>query len=132
MQDTSQKPTNPMALTSIISAAVAWILGGLGSCAGLFLFAPLSLCTGLVFLVGSIVAVVTGYMGRNQLKEKGGLETGEGLARGGIILGIAGIVVNVLLICLAVMLVSGLTIFGPEIGNVFSDIVTTLDAESVP
>lgn len=120
-------PNNQMATISIVSAAVAWILGGLGSCALTFLFPPVALCTGGVFLIGSIVAVVTGHMGRKQIKESGGNEGGDSLALYGLILGWIGIVINFLILCLAIMAVFGLTLMGPEIGNVFSDIVRELE-----
>jgi hypothetical protein len=120
-------PNNQMATISIVSAAIAWILGGLGSCALTFLFPPVALCTGGVFLIGSIVAVVTGHMGRKQIKESGGIEGGDSLALYGLILGWIGIAINLLILCLAIMAVFGLTLMGPEIGNVFSDIVRELE-----
>ena len=76
--------------------------------------------------IGSIVAVVTGHMGRKQIKESGGAEGGDSLALYGLILGWIGIVINLLILCLAIMAVFGLTLMGPEIGNVFSDIVREL------
>jgi len=45
----------------------------------------------LVCGVGSIVAVVLGFIARNQIKMSGGRETGDGMAKTGIILGFIGI-----------------------------------------
>lgn len=120
-------PNNQMAVISIASAAVTWILGGLGSCALTFVFPPVALCTGGLFLIGSIVAVVTGHMGRKQIKESNGTQGGDSLALFGLILGWVGIAVNLIMFCLVIMAVFGLTLMGPEIGNVFSDIVRELE-----
>ncbi|MCB9421016.1 MAG: DUF4190 domain-containing protein [Ardenticatenaceae bacterium] len=120
-------PNNQMAVISIVSAAVAWVLGGLGSCALTFVFPPVALCTGGLFLIGSIVAVVTGHMGRKQIKESSGMQGGDSLAMFGLILGWVGIAINLLILCLALMAIFGLTLMGPEIGNVFSDIVRELE-----
>ena len=121
-------PNNQMAVISIVSAATAWILGGLGSCALTFMFPPAALCTGGIFLIGSIAAVVTGHMGRKQIKESDGMQGGDSLAMFGLILGWVGIAINLLVLCLAIMAVFGLTLMGPEIGNVFSDIVRELES----
>ena len=123
---------NSMALTSVISGGIAWVIGGLGSCALTFLFAPLSLCTGIVFLVGSVVAVVTGHMGRKQIKESGNIQEGDSLALAGMIMGYAGLVVNLLMICLMVVGIFGLVAMGPEIGDVFSEIIREIELTPQP
>jgi hypothetical protein len=127
-ENSTAVPNNQMAVVSIVSAAITWVLGGLGSCALTFLFPPVVLCTGGVFLIGSIVAVVTGHMGRRQIKESGGLEGGDSLAMFGLILGWIGIALNVIMLCLVILSIFGLTLMGPEIGNVFSDIVRELES----
>jgi hypothetical protein len=38
--------------------------------------------------IGSIVAIVLGVIARNQIRASGGRETGDGMAKAGIILGI--------------------------------------------
>jgi hypothetical protein len=128
----NQSNNNSMALTSVISGGVAWVIGGLGSCALTFLFAPLAICTGIVFFIGSIVAVVTGHMGRKQINEGGGLQEGGNLAMAGLIMGYAGLAANVLMICLIIVGVLGLASMGPEIGNVFSDIIRELEMTPQP
>ena len=121
-------PNNQMAVISIVAAAVSWILGGLGSCALTFMFPPAALCTGGIFLIGSIVAVVTGHMGRKQIEESDGMQGGDSLAMFGLILGWVGIALNLIMLCLVILAVFGLTLMGPEIGSVFSDIVRELES----
>ena len=67
-------------------------------------------------------------MGRKQIKESDGMQGGDSLAMFGLILGWVGIALNLLILCLAIMAVFGLTLMGPEIGNVFSDIVRELES----
>ncbi len=64
-----------------------------------------SLVLGILWIcsVGSILAVVFGYMAKNQIKESGGMEQGDGMAMAGIVLGWIGIAFLILyLIGLAV------------------------------
>jgi hypothetical protein len=121
--------TNNLSIASLVSAAVAWIIGGLGSCAFLLSFPPFAVCTWVVFLVGSIVAAVTGHMGRSQIRQSGGAQTGEGMAMAGLVLGWAGVALNVLPICLAPVFIAILALMGPTIGNVFSDVILTITAQ---
>jgi hypothetical protein len=64
-----------------------------------------SLVLGILWLcsVGSILAVIFGYMAKKQIKESGGAEQGDGMATAGIVLGWIGIAFLILyLIGLAV------------------------------
>lgn len=70
--------TNTWAIVSLISSILSWI--------GLF---------GL----GGIVAVITGIVARNQIRENPATQTGDGLALAGIILG----GVNVLVTCIGIL-----------------------------
>jgi len=108
------------------------------SCLFALFFPPVAGCTGLVFLSGSIVAVATGYMARSQIRDSGGVEGGEDLAKFGIIGGWLGIGLGLISFCFIIFIITGFIIFiifgieglaflGPEIGNVFSDIVRTLE-----
>ena len=124
-------PNNQMAVVSIVSAAIAWIVGGLGSCAAIFL-GPVAICTGIIFLIGSIVAVVTGHMGRSQIKNSGGLQGGDSLAMFGLILGWIGLIINFLMLCLIIASISGLALLGPEVGDVFSEIINELELTPQP
>lgn len=114
----SANPTrNRMAVTSIGAAAVAWILGGIGSCC-LFIIPFAIYCTGPVFLIGNIVAAVSGFMARRQVQEEGGSKQDEQWATVGLILGIIGTVLGIGALCLFL----GLLLFSPNIGDVFSEI----------
>ena len=124
--NTAYAENNQMALASIISAVIAWVVGALGSCALLFVFPFVLPCTGLVFFIGSLVAVITGHAGRRQIRQSGGLQGGDGLALTGLVLGWIGLVVNLLLLCFLVLGWIGLVALGPQIGDVFSDIVREL------
>jgi Domain of unknown function (DUF4190) len=64
-----------------------------------------SLVLGIVWLfwVGSILAVVFGYVGRGQIDRSGGTQSGRGLAIAGITLGWVGVGFLVLTIVLAII-----------------------------
>ena len=124
--NTAYAENNRMALASIISAVIAWVVGALGSCALLFVFPFVLPCTGLVFFIGSLVAVITGHAGRRQIRQSGGLQDGDGLALTGLVLGWIGLAMSLLLVCFLVLGIFGLFALSPEIGNVFSSIVREL------
>jgi hypothetical protein len=48
--------------------------------------------------VGSIIAIITGHMAKNEIKKSGGLLTGNGLANAGLVLGYLNIVIVVCII----------------------------------
>lgn len=74
--------TNTMALISVISGVLGLTL---------------------VPLIGSIVAVITGPMARNEIRASAGRQTGEGLATAGIVLGWIGIGLAVFGLCLGLL-----------------------------
>ena len=115
---------NQMSTVSLGAAAVAWIVGGIGTCClSILPIIPFgSLCTGGIFLIGNIVALVAGYMGRQQIQKEGGSKQDEQWAKIGMILGIVGTILGIGLVCLSVFTIAGLTLLGPDIGNVFSEI----------
>lgn len=53
----------------------------------------------LVPIVGSIVAVITGHMAKNEIKQSGGRLTGDGLATAGLLLGYIALGLTVCGIC---------------------------------
>jgi hypothetical protein len=58
---------------------------------------------GLFCWIGSIPAIIFGVMGRKQIRESNGAETGDGMAMAGLIMGIIGAAILVVyLILLAV------------------------------
>lgn len=58
-----------------------------------------SLVLGILWLwgLGSLLALIFGVMGKNQIDRSGGLETGRGMAIAGLVLGIVGLVGAVVL-----------------------------------
>lgn len=62
----ASQPTNSMAIASLLFGVL-----------GLTLFP----------VIGGIIALITGYMARNQIRESGGTMGGQGLATAGIVLG---------------------------------------------
>ncbi|MFZ0544263.1 MAG: hypothetical protein WAM60_02410 [Candidatus Promineifilaceae bacterium] len=123
---------NSMAMTSIGSAAVGWLLGGLGSCCLFFVLPFGAACTGGIFLIANIVAAVTGFMARRQIQESGGSKQDEQWAMIGMILGIIGTILGIGFVCLIVSSIFGLSLLGPDIGNVFSQINQDLALTPVP
>jgi hypothetical protein len=123
---------NTMAQTSLGSAAVAWIVGGLGTCCLTFIpfISIASFCTGALFLLGNGLALVTGFLGRRQIKEEGGSKEDEQWATIGMILGGVGSVFGVGFLCLT--LFGSLALLGPQIGDVFSEINRGLEATPIP
>ena len=126
----SSSQNSPLSIASLVSGLVAWVIGGLGSCATLFLFPPFAICTWIIFLGGSIAAAVMGHMARSQIRQSAGAQTGEGLATTGIVLGWAGVALSVLPLCLAPVVIVILALLGPSIGNVFSDVLLTVTAQA--
>ena len=104
--------TSTRAIVSLILAIVA--LPAI-SCFG---------CGGIVF---GVAAVLVGISARRQIAASDGMETGDGLARAGIIIGaIAGVLG--LLFGLAMLIIPGMTIAGPGIQEFFEEIVQQLGA----
>ena len=64
-----------------------------------------SLVLGIITLcgIGSILAVIFGYIGKGQIDRSGGTQSGRGLAIAGIVLGWVGIGFLVLFIVLAIV-----------------------------
>ena len=63
-------------------------------------FAVASLVLGIVWWmgIGSILALVFGYIGKSQIDQSGGTQTGRGMAIAGIVLGWVGVSFIVLMI----------------------------------
>jgi hypothetical protein len=107
----------PAAKTNVLSivSLVAGILGFLSTCVGIIPFLGW-VCSGIGGLFG-IAALVLGFLGMNQVKKTA--ERGKGMAIAGIVLG----GLAVLGICVTIILNLAM---GPVIGNVFSQINSTL------
>jgi len=68
--------------------------------------ALVSLITGILGLtlfpiIGSIIAIITGMMGRNEIRESAGSLGGDGMALAGLIMGFVGIGLAVIGLCIA-------------------------------
>jgi hypothetical protein len=65
-------------------------------------FAVAALVLGIVWLywIGSILALVFGYVAKSQIEKSGGRETGRGMAIAGIVLGWVGVGVLLLMLLL--------------------------------
>jgi hypothetical protein len=67
----SSSPTNALAIVSLISGILSWL--------GLFVF-------------GGLIAIITGHMALNEIRNSYGSQSGEGLAIAGLILGYLNII----------------------------------------
>jgi hypothetical protein len=87
--------TSTMAIVSLIGGIVGWTV---------------------LPLLGSIVAVITGHMAKNEIKKSAGTVGGNGMATAGLVLGYIQLGLG-LCVCIvvAVMMALGMTI--PFIGN---------------
>lgn len=73
-------------------------------------FAVASLVCSLLFFtwgVGSVLAIVFGYVARRQIRDSGGVQGGAGIAMAGIVLGWIGLALVVAVAVLVVMVFSG-------------------------
>jgi hypothetical protein len=111
---TSSK-NNVLAIISLVTG----IIGLLFSCAALVPFIGwLSL---ICVAPCGLAALITGIIALTQVKKTG--EKGKGMAMAGLIMGVLGIT----LVCVLQLLwPTLLTLMGPTIGNVFTDINTNL------
>ena len=117
------QPTNQMAIISLISAIVAWVGGFLGGC--VLSVIGLGFCVFPIFVIGNIVATVTGHMAQKQIADSGGVQGGHGLAITGLVLGWIGnglTILSIVAICVIVVL----ALLSPGVGNVFSNIIENI------
>lgn len=73
----------------------------------------------IVPILGGIVGLILGYVAKKQIRESAGTLAGAGLATAGIIMGWIQVVLFGLPICVIVVL----TLMGPAIGDIFSNIL---------
>lgn len=84
----AQNPvTNTMAIISLVTALLSWLV---------------------LPTIGAVVAIVTGYMARREIRESGGTQTGDVLAVLGIVLGALNIVVSCVGLLVFVLIFGGL------------------------
>jgi hypothetical protein len=109
----SQGPP-PQAVQTSSMAIVSLVLG--------ILAYPTACCYG-VGLFPAFGAIVTGVIARQQIRNSRGLQSGEGLAIAGIVLGA---ILIVILFC-AICAIMGLGLMGGEIETIFDEIVRELE-----
>ncbi len=88
-QYASSPPTNTMAVVSLISGILSWVMFP---------------------LIGAVVAIITGHMARKEISSSMGAQSGDGLAVAGLVLGY----LNLVLMCLSLVFV--LLLFGGMFG----------------
>ena len=107
---------NGMAITSMVMGIIGWVLALLGLCVN-FVLVPaataipvgwaafLYICTRVPIATPPIfwiIGLVTGYVGRNQIKESNA--AGMGMAKSGIIMAYVGLGLGLLSTCVIVIL----------------------------
>jgi hypothetical protein len=76
----------------------------------------------LIPFIGSIVAVVSGHMAKREIRDSAGTLGGDGLATAGLILGYAGLVLWICIICLVVAFFGSFAMISESIYSVFDEI----------
>ncbi|TET52714.1 MAG: DUF4190 domain-containing protein [Anaerolineales bacterium] len=99
-----QSETSTLAVVSLVSGILGW---------------------SLLPIIGGIVAVVTGHKARKEIRASCGALGGDAMATVGLVLGYASFVLIVIPACVIAILLL-LTLVGPSIGNVFSNIVSNI------
>ncbi len=59
-------------------------------------------------IIGPIAAVITGHMAKNEIKNSGGMVTGNGMATTGLILGYVSLAFGLCAICVGILAFAGL------------------------
>ncbi len=116
---------NSLALTAGILGIASIVVSALGFLVN-FVLPGVGLCGCGLGLLAAIAGLVLGFIGQSQLKSRPA-EKGKGWAITGIVIGIVSILSICVFIVLAVVFgATFLTMFGPVIGNVFSEINNSL------
>jgi hypothetical protein len=76
-----------------------------------------------VFGIGSILAVIFGFVARKQIKDSGGRQSGSGMALAGIILGFVGVASLILWIVLVIAVTT-------SINNCFDHVQTNVNSST--
>lgn len=88
---------------------------------------PAISCFGCGGVVLGVAAILVGVTAQRQIQESGGAEGGKGLAQAGIIIGAIAALLG-LLFGIGILVIPGLTYMGPEIQELFEDLVRQLQA----
>lgn len=86
--NTSYRPvqTSGLAIASLISGICGWTI---------------------VPVIGSIIAVVTGHMAKNEIRRSNGTLDGSGMATAGLVLGYVGLALALIGFCLVALILFG-------------------------
>lgn len=95
------KPNSTLAIVSLVAGLLGWT------------FLP---------LLGSIAAIITGHMAKNEIKKSADTLGGNGMATAGLILGYAAVALGLCAVCVIVVL----AVLAPATGGVFENIIETL------
>ncbi len=115
---------NGMAITSMVAGIVGWVFFLLTLCYNFTIGAILTVATygigsvcsiilGCISPIAWIVAVITGHVAKNQIRDTGA--SGGGMATAGLIMGYIGVGLVVLAICAAIIMVILVLGFGLSI-----------------
>lgn len=88
--NTSAKETSVMAIVSLVSGILGWTL---------------------VPWLGSIVAIITGHMARNEIRANPATKEGDGLALAGLILGWSMMILSIIGVLLIMLFFGGILAF---------------------
>lgn len=89
-------PTTPGTNTTAIISLIVSLLG----------------VAGVLPFIGSIAGIITGQMAKTEIARSGGMQTGEGLAQAGVIIGWIGLLLWGMGVCAALLFAVVLPIFG--------------------
>jgi len=99
IQNKTPAPTSSFSTTSLIMGVLGWTL---------------------IPIVGAIIAVITGYIAKKDIRQSNGLLGGDGIATAGLILGYSNLALG-LCACLVLLLfpalLAGIWTFGDKIFN---------------
>ncbi|MFZ3071446.1 MAG: DUF4190 domain-containing protein [Anaerolineaceae bacterium] len=98
-ESSQPQTTSPWAIVSLVSGIASYII---------------------LPILGAVIAVITGYVAKNEIKRSNGQIGGDGMATAGLVLGwvnlALGIIAVVLVILLVVGVISGFSMCGPLTG----------------
>ena len=75
-----------------------------------------------VFGLGGIVAIIAGYIAKNEINNSQGRVGGSGLATTGLVLGWANVILSIVLACLGVLMFAGILATPAFCPDIFKDI----------
>jgi len=117
-------PKNSLAVVSMVSGIVSWVLFFVTLCFNFTLGTALAavtagisgICSAILACVppvGWIVAIITGHAAKSQIRQSGA--AGGGMATAGLIMGYIGVGLLVLSLCLVIAAVIAVLAFGASI-----------------